>query len=49
MTEQEKTAIKQAYQTAAEMTYIVALGLSKAAKKQKLEKFYAKEKKRVMK
>ncbi|GAB1540305.1 hypothetical protein NUACC21_29740 [Scytonema sp. NUACC21] len=38
MSEQEKADIKLAYQTAAEITYIIAVGLSKAMEKSEARK-----------
>jgi hypothetical protein len=42
MSKQEKTDIKLAYQTAAEIAFIIAVGLSKA-KNQTTKKFRAKQ------
>ncbi|NEQ19513.1 MAG: hypothetical protein F6K28_07540 [Microcoleus sp. SIO2G3] len=47
MSKQQEADIKLAYQTAAEMTYIVAIGLSKVMEKQKKEKLIAKRQKRM--
>ena len=47
MSKQQEADIKLAYQTAAEMTYIVAVGLSKVMEKQKKEKLIAKRQKRM--
>lgn len=40
MSEQEKASIHSAYQMAAEMTYIVAVGLSKAKEKSEARKMH---------
>jgi len=47
MSKQQEADIKLAYQAAAEMTYIVAVGLSKVIENQKKEKFIAKRQKRM--
>ncbi|WP_414584534.1 hypothetical protein [Scytonema sp. PCC 10023] len=47
MSKQQEADIKLAYQTAAEMTYMVAVGLSKVMEKQKKEKLIAKRQKRM--
>ena len=47
MSNQQEADIKLAYQAAAEMTYMVAVGLSKAMEKQKKEKLVAKRQKRM--
>ncbi|MBW4632428.1 MAG: hypothetical protein KME30_11175 [Iphinoe sp. HA4291-MV1] len=47
MSKQQTADIKVAYQAAAEMTYILAVGLSKAMENKKKEKFIAKRQKRV--
>lgn len=39
----DKADIKLAYQTAAELTFLVAVGLNQARQSQKLEKFLAKD------
>lgn len=45
MSKEHEPDLKLAYQAAAEMTYIVAVGLSKVMEKQKKEKFIAKRQK----
>jgi hypothetical protein len=47
MSKQQEADIKLAYQAAAEMTYMVAVGLSKVMEKQKKEKLIAKRQKRM--
>lgn len=46
MSKQQQADIKLAYQAAAEMTYIVAVGLSKVMENQKKEKLITKRQKR---
>ncbi|KAB8332669.1 hypothetical protein SD80_019070 [Scytonema tolypothrichoides VB-61278] len=47
MSNQQEADIKLAYQAAAEMTYIVAVGLSKVMEKQKKRQLIAKRQKQV--
>ncbi|WP_017316366.1 hypothetical protein [Mastigocladopsis repens] len=47
MSKQQQADIKLAYQSAAEMTYMIAVGLSKAVENQKKEKSFAKRQKRL--
>ncbi|WP_166482004.1 hypothetical protein [Scytonema sp. UIC 10036] len=47
MSEQEKANIHSAYQIAAEMTYIVAVGLSKAREKSEARKMHRHQKNRT--
>jgi hypothetical protein len=47
MSKQQEADLKLAYQTAAEMTYIVAVGLSKVMEKQKKEKLITQRQKRM--
>jgi hypothetical protein len=47
MSNQQQADMKLAYQAAAEMTYIVAVGLSKVMEKQKKRQLIAKQQKQV--
>jgi hypothetical protein len=47
MSNQQQADIKLAYQAAAEMTYIVAVGLSQAVERQKKQELIAKRQKRL--
>ncbi|MBW4596114.1 MAG: hypothetical protein KME46_25230 [Brasilonema angustatum HA4187-MV1] len=47
MSNQQEADIKLAYQAAAEMTYIVAVGLSKVMENQKKRQLISKRQKRV--
>ncbi|MBP5977271.1 MAG: hypothetical protein KME49_25850 [Brasilonema octagenarum HA4186-MV1] len=47
MSNQQQADMKLAYQAAAEMTYIVAVGLSKVMEKQKKRPLISKRQKRV--
>ncbi|NJM70055.1 MAG: hypothetical protein HC862_07380 [Scytonema sp. RU_4_4] len=47
MNKQQEADMKLAYQAAAEMTYIIAVGLSQAIENNKKEKLIAKRQKRV--
>ncbi|WP_169222641.1 hypothetical protein [Brasilonema sp. UFV-L1] len=47
MNKQQEADMKLAYQAAAEMTYMIAVGLSQAMEKMNKEKLVAKRQKRV--